>query len=137
MVVLEHESAFDRGRIPAHAIKEVSETRSVQNQALLRESGHRVWLIVLNVYPKSSILIHTVMQFNKMLLDYYMSYDKVSRPFINFELPPVVVPQQQFSKHVYYQFTGFWPEQVEEVTTLFWSLIPLSAENLVAQQPNL
>jgi hypothetical protein len=59
------------------------------------------------------------MQFNKMLLDYYMSYDKVSRPFINFELPPVVVPQQQFSKHVYYQFTGFWPEQVEEVTTLF------------------
>jgi hypothetical protein len=47
------------------------------------------------------------------------------------------VPQQQFSKHVYYQFTGFWPEQVEEVTTLFWSLIPLSAENLVAQQPNL
>jgi hypothetical protein len=99
MVVSEHHSAFDRGQIPAHALREVSETRSLINEAMLRESG----------------LIHIVMQFNKMLLDHYMSYDKVSRPFINFELPPVLVTHQQFSKHVYYQLTRFWPEQVEEI----------------------
>jgi hypothetical protein len=77
MVVSEHHSAFDRGRIPAHALREVSETRSLLNKALLRESGHRVRLIMLGVYPMPPILIHTVMQFNKMLLDHYMSYDKV------------------------------------------------------------
>lgn len=110
-----HHSAFDRGRIPAHALREVTETRSLLNEAMLRESGHRVRLIMLGVYLTPPILIHIVMQFNQMLLDHYMSYDKVSRSFINFELPPVQVPQQQFSKHVHYQLTGFWPEQVEEI----------------------
>jgi len=53
-----------------------------------------------------------------------MSYDKFSRPFVQYGLPKVVMPENQFSKYMYYLMTGFWPsEQITEISNEL-SLIP-------------
>ena len=54
-----------------------------------------------------------------MLLDtiahHYLSHDKVSRPTVSHALPPVNDPVNEFSACDFYQLSGFWPEQFEEV----------------------
>ena len=47
--------------------------------------------------------------------DHFMSYNKFSRPYIFYEQPRVDDPINHFSSHIYYQFTGFWPEQLNEI----------------------
>jgi hypothetical protein len=44
-----------------------------------------------------------------------MSYDKISRPYVQYQLPKVITPDTQFTKYIYHQMTGFWPEQVQEI----------------------
>jgi hypothetical protein len=45
-----------------------------------------------------------------------MSYDSFSRPYKFYESPKVDSHHIQFSSYGYYELTGFWLEQVVEIT---------------------
>lgn len=53
---------------------------------------------------------------NCLLLNHYMSYDKISRAAPTFILPPIEHPTEQLTSLRFYQLTGFWPVQFEEVS---------------------
>jgi len=50
-----------------------------------------------------------------LLTNHYMSYDMWSRPYRVYDLPSVDNIYEQFSSHRFYELTGFWPVQVQEI----------------------
>lgn len=128
-MVLEDESAFTRGRIPAHELKITLETSIVLLQAKANQSRNRARMFEMeldcesDVFLQESSLHMAFRSYMSMIRDHYMSYDQYSRPYKFYELPRVNFPHVQFSAHGYYEMTGFWPEQVDAIVSEF-TLIP-------------
>ena len=68
-----------------------------------------------NVDIQQTIVHAAARSYMQMISDHFMSYNKFSRPYIFYEQPRVDDPINHFSSHIYYQFTGFWPEQLNEI----------------------
>ena len=51
----------------------------------------------------------------KALLFHHYSYDKSTRPSVEFNLPPLLQPVEVLSKYDFYNNTGFWPNQFQEI----------------------
>jgi hypothetical protein len=51
-----------------------------------------------------------------VISSHMLSYDKVSHPYVTYDLPKVVTPTQQFTKYSFYLMTWFWPEQVSAIS---------------------
>jgi hypothetical protein len=121
-MVSELDCAFHRGRIPAHLLRDVFKIRLILH--LNKASGSRHWYHMLELvffFQQSSGTIAANI-YNNMICCHFMTYGKFSRPFVYYELPKVVTPDN-FSKYMYYQMTGFWPEQITEISNEL-SLIP-------------
>jgi hypothetical protein len=54
--------------------------------------------------------------YQEMISNHYMLYGCFSRPYKFYDLPKVRKPTAQFSSHGFYELTGFWPEQVSEIS---------------------
>ena len=115
-MVSEFHSAYDRGRLPAHEVKLAMETSLLLLQAKARAGSHRFVALQLGFFPDQATGSPVASRsYCNMISEHYMSYDRFSRPFVNYELPKVFTPSHQFSKYMYYMMTGFWPEQVQEI----------------------
>ncbi len=122
-MVSEFDSAFDRGCIPAHLVREMMETRLTLLLDKACDSSHRYLMVELGLFPQQTTAHIAVSTFNQMICEHNMSYHKFSRPYVNYQLPPVVTPDAQFSKYIYFQTSGFWPEQCQEISNEL-TLIP-------------
>jgi hypothetical protein len=114
-MVSEQHSAFDRGRVPAHEIRQVMETSLLLLLAKARAGQHQFVAFQLGFFIEKGSSHVAARSYHDMISDHYMSYDRFSRPFVNYELPKVVSPSEQFTKYMYYQMTGYWPEQVTDI----------------------
>jgi hypothetical protein len=117
MGVSEQDSAFDRGRIPAHEVRAAMEASTTLLEANVRVGRHHARLMMFgcDVTMQQSTLHVAARSYMEMISNHFMSYNKFSRPYVFFEQPRVDDPTAHFSSHIYYQFTGFWPEQMEEI----------------------
>jgi hypothetical protein len=92
-MVLEDESAFTRGRIPAHEFKVTLEISIVLLQAKANQSRNRAQMFEMeldcefDVFLQQSSLHMTVRSYMSMISDHYMSYDQYSRPHKFYEVP--------------------------------------------------
>jgi hypothetical protein len=118
-MVSELHSAFDRGRVPAHEIRQVMETSLMLLLAKARAGRHQFVAFQLGFHTEKENLHVAARSYTDMISEHYMSYDRFSRPYVNYELPKVVSPSEQFTKYMYYQMAGFWPEQDVEIS---WEL---------------
>ncbi len=95
-MVLEDESAFTRGRIPAHELKITLETSIVLLQAKANQSRNQARMFEMeldcesDVFLQQSSLHMAVRSYMSMIQDHYMSYDQYSRPYKFYELPRVM-----------------------------------------------
>jgi hypothetical protein len=112
-MVSEDHSSFDHGCIPAHEIRQVLVT-VILLQSKLRDSNHRCFLIELVFFPQQSTIDIAAHSYNHLVTE-HLSYDKISCPFVQYQLPKVITPDTQFTKYIFHQMTGFWPEQVQEI----------------------
>jgi hypothetical protein len=120
-MVSENDSAFDRGRIPAHhmwQVRESLETLVLMHQRNADRRKRLLWagapLELLSSRYRNSL--DGLVNNNFLLLtNHYMSYDMWSRPYRFYELPCVDNIYEQFSSHRFYELTGFWPVQVQEI----------------------
>jgi hypothetical protein len=103
-MVSEHQSAFDRGHVPAHEVRLVLELHLLLIQAKTCESRHCLVSFQLDFFRDQSLLHLVSHCYNDIIYPYYMSY----------ELPKVISPFLQFSKYMLYWMSGFWLEQVLE-----------------------
>ena len=115
-MVFELHSAFDRGRVPAHEIRQVMETSLMLLLAKAHAGRHQFVAFQLGFYSEKANLHIAARSYTDMISEHYMSYDSFSHPYVNYELPKVVSPSEQFTKYMYYQMAGFWPEQVVEIS---------------------
>ena len=120
-MVSEHLSAFDRGRIPAHHMWQVRESLDMLVQLQTDDGKCRKRMLEAGAplellsccYRKS---LNDMVTSNFVLLtNHYMSYDMWSRPYRVYDLPSVDNIYEQFSSHRFYELTGFWPVQVQEI----------------------
>jgi hypothetical protein len=113
----EEDSAFSRGRIPAHEVGAVMEMSSILLKAKTGAARHCAHLIFYGCDPDvQQSTVHIVCRSDmEMIRNHFMSYNKFSRPYIFFDQPRVDDPTIHFSSFIYCQFTGFWPEQIEEI----------------------
>jgi hypothetical protein len=120
-MVSEELSAFARGRIPAHEFCETMMVSFLLLQAKARLSRHQFLMSEydlktgLDSITQQSTLHVAARAYTSMLSNHFMSYDCFSWPYKFYELPQVDSPHTQFSSHGYYELTGFWPEQLEEI----------------------
>ncbi len=116
-MVSEEDSAFSRGRIPAHEVRAVMETSSILLKAKAGAAKHHAHLILYGCDPYiHQSNIHAACRcYMDMISHHFMSYNKFSRPYIFFDQPRVDDPTIHFSSSIYYQMTMFWPEQIEEI----------------------
>jgi hypothetical protein len=115
-MVSEHENAEDRGRLPAHEVREVVETSLCLLENKQREGRHRFVAFNLGFLPNLSYVNIAADCYMNIVSNHILSYDKVSRPYVTYDLPKVVTPTQQFTKYSFYLMTGFWPEQVSAIS---------------------
>ena len=120
-MVSEEDSAFTRGRIPAHEFRETMDVSFLLLKAKARLSRHHFVMFDIDSEATSdfstqqSMLAVAARAYISMISNHYMSYEKFSRPYKFYELPQVESPHTQFSSHAYYEMTGFWPEQLAEI----------------------
>jgi hypothetical protein len=114
-MVSEHENAKDHGRLPAHEVREIVETSLCLLQNKQREGRRRFDAFNLVFFCFSSVIIAADC-YMKFISSHMLSYDKVSCPYITYDLPKVVTPTQQFMKYSFYLMTGFWTEQVSAIS---------------------
>jgi hypothetical protein len=121
-MISEEDSAFTRGRIPAHEFRESMNVSLLLLRAKANLSRHRAMIFGIGFDAglcfdtQQSALPMAARAYAQMISCHYMSYDCFSRPYKFYELPKVDSPHNQFSSHGYYELTGFWPEQVAEIT---------------------
>ena len=120
-MVSEHDSAFDRGRIPALHMWQVREGLEVLLQMHQHNAECRKHLLQAGA-PLDLLSSHcwtstqqTMDAYFVLLSNHYMSYDMWSRPRRFYELPAVENVFQQFSVHHFYELTSFWSVQVQEI----------------------
>lgn len=87
-MVSEDHSSFDHGRIPTHEIRQVLATL-ILLQSKLRDSIHRCFLIELGFFPQQSTIDIAAHSYNHLITKHFMSYDKISCPFVQHQLPKV------------------------------------------------
>lgn len=115
-MVSEHNSAFDRGHVPAHEIRQEMETSLMLLLAKARAGRHQLVAFQLGFYTEKENLHVAARSYTDMITKHYMSYDRFSCLYVNYELPKVVSPSEQFTKYMYYQMVGFWSDQVVEIS---------------------
>jgi hypothetical protein len=117
-MVSEEERAFSCGRIPAHEVRGSIEVVLVLLDAKAAVARHRARLMVFgcDMDIQQPTLHVATRSYMDMISHYFMPYDKFSMPYVFYHLLRVDDPTAQFSKHIlYYQMTGFWPEQVNKI----------------------
>ena len=116
-MVSEEDSAFSRGRIPAHEVRAVMETSSILLKAKAGAAKHHAHLILYGCDPYiHQSTVHVACRcYMDMISNHFMSYNNFSRPYIFFDQPRVDDPTIHFSTSNYYQFTGFLPELIKEI----------------------
>jgi hypothetical protein len=105
-MVSEHNSAFDRGHVPAHEIRQEMETSLMLLLAKARAGRHQFVAFQLGFYTKGNLHV-AACSHTDMISEYYMSYDRFSCPYVSYELPKVVSPSEQFTKFMYFQREAF------------------------------
>jgi hypothetical protein len=117
MVVSEQDSAFDHGQIPAHEARAAMNTSITLLMAKAGLGRHHACMLMFDciVGIQQSTVHVAARSYMDMISDHFISYNKFSRPFIFYEQPRVDDPSIQYSSNVYYQLTGFWPEQLQEI----------------------
>lgn len=120
-MISENDSALRRGRIPAHEMKEVMNVSLMLLRAKANLLRHNIMMLnigldVLSFNTQQSSLPISARAYQDMISRHYMSYDSFSRPYKFYDLPKVRNPAEQFSSHGFYELTGFWPEQVSEIS---------------------
>jgi hypothetical protein len=118
-MISENDSALSRGRIPAHELKEVMNVSLMLLRAKANLSRHNIMMLNIgSVYfnMQQSSLPISARAYQEMISYHHMSYDSFSRPYKFYDLPKVRNPAEQFSSHSFYELTGFWPEQVSEIS---------------------
>jgi hypothetical protein len=117
MVVSEQDSAFDHGQIPAHEARAAMNTSITLLMAKAGLGRHHACMLMFDciVGIQRSTVHVAARSYMDMISDHFISYNKFSRPFIFYEQPRVDDPSIQYSSNVYYQLTGFWPEQLQEI----------------------
>ncbi len=72
-----------------------------------RANRHQFVAFQLGFYTGNATLHIAARSYSDMVSEHYMSYDRFSCPYVNYELPKVFSPSQQFTKYMYYQMAGF------------------------------
>ena len=109
------DDAMSRGRIPAHHVLDyykmlsLTITRNNKNRIKKRKQLGRRRIIRKNNTMKYEDILY------KALLFHHYSYDKSTRPSVEFNLPPLLQPVEVLSKYDFYNNTGFWPNQFQEI----------------------
>jgi len=116
-MVSEDDCAFSRGRIPAHEVRGVLDTSLTLLLAKAQAGQHRARLLSYgcDLSTQQSTIHFTSRCYSEMISNHFMSYNKFSRPYIFYDQPRIDDPTTQFTSAVYYQMTGFWPQQLEEI----------------------
>jgi len=116
-MVSEEDSAFSRGRIPAHEVRAAMETSSILLKAKSGAAQHRARLMLYGCDPvfQQSTVSTACRSYMEMISDHFVLYNKFSRPYIFYNQPRIDDPAMHFSSTVYYQLSGFWLEQMEEI----------------------
>jgi hypothetical protein len=57
-----------------------------------------------------------------VISSHMLSYERVSCPYVTYDLPKVVMSTQQFTKYSFYLMTGFWPEKVSAISVALASI---------------
>jgi hypothetical protein len=120
-MVSEHHSEFDQGQIPAHHVSQVNEALSMSARQQTIEQSQKMRLLQDGISLDflgldRSRSIQTLVDSNfQMLSNHYMSYNKFSKTYCQYELPSVEDPSTQLTSHRFYELSGFWPEQVHEI----------------------
>ncbi len=101
-MVSEDDCAFSRGRIPAHEVRGVLDTSLTLLLAKAQAGQHRARLLSYGCdLSTQQSTIHLASRcFMDMISNHFMSFDD---------------PITQFSCAIYYQMTGFWPQQLDEI----------------------
>jgi hypothetical protein len=81
-MVSEHESAEDRGRLPAHEVREVVETSLCLLENKQCEGRHRFVAFNLGFLPNLSYVNIAADCYMNLVCNHILSYDKVSRPYV-------------------------------------------------------
>jgi len=121
IMVLKQLAAFDRGRIPAHHMWQVRESLDILVQLQTDDGKCRKRMLEAGA-PLEFLSSRYCNSLNDMvnsnfvlLTNHYISYDMWSRPYHLYDLPCVDNIYEQFSSHRFYELTGFWPVQVQEI----------------------
>jgi hypothetical protein len=105
--------------VPAHEIRQVMEISLLLLLAKARAGQHQFVVFQLGFSIDKGSSHVAARSYTDMISAHYMSYDRFSHPYVNYELPKVVSPSEQFTIYMFHQMTGFWPKQVNEIS---WEL---------------
>ena len=113
----ENDTAFSRGRIPAHDVPSVYSMICVSMSAKRRVQLRKILMVKSNNYQGMCSRRHKE-QSEKLLCDtifyYYYSCDKNNQPVLSLSIP-IEDPIREYSSFDFYNFTGFWPAQFDEI----------------------
>ncbi len=92
---------------------------AVMVKSKLRVSKHRRQLVSCNapalLLAKRCFISFSADMLQRLLIQHYLSYDKLSRAAPTYLLPPIESPLLQLTSLRFYQLSGFWPVQFSEV----------------------
>jgi hypothetical protein len=123
MPVSQHESALSRGWLPSYLHRQVyyllcllMNQRARQGRTITRMSSLSTRLVccftMQNSQCSNSRLLSSL--FN-VIYHHIYSYDMNLRPTIIFPHLPLENPVEEFPAATFFQLTGFWPGQFEEI----------------------